>query len=257
MTEIMESQLAREWATWERERARLLAEHEGQWALIIGDVIAGIFSAEVACLDAGERQCGDAPFLPKLIVAGDEVIDLGLVGTIGFAANRRLLGVQRTARDAIAGEDSFRRIHDPITTATGVRIAGLRFGDQRVYALMHALIVLAVLPGVIRARQLRSHLGTQPACSGKCTPGRTTYDLRRLRHHGLIERIPHRLAYRVTDLGMRTAMFYLHAYDALVGPGTADLDPDIAAADTLVRRAYQAWEKAWQQHAAKALGRAA
>lgn len=191
------------------------------------------------------------------VAVGRSLRNLRQLRTIGFAANRRLLGVQRTARDAIAGEDSFRRIHDPITTATGVRIAGLRFGDQRVHALMHALIVLAVLPGVIRARQLRSHLGTQPACSGTCTPGRTTYDLRRLRHHGLIERIPHRLAYRVTDLGMRTAMFYLHAYDALVGPGTADLDPDIAAADTPVRTAYQAWTKAWQQHAAKALGRAA
>ena len=122
---------------------------------------------------------------------------------------------------------------------------------------MHALIVLAVLPGVVRARQLRSHLGTPPACSGKCTPGRTTYDLRRLRHHGLIERIPHRLAYRVTDLGIRTALFYLHAYDSVVGPGMADLDHEIAAADTPIRTAYRAWEKAWKLHAAKALGRAA
>jgi hypothetical protein len=80
MTEIMEPQLAREWATWERERARLLAEHEGQWALIIGDAVVGVFAAEDACLEAGERQCADAPFLPKLIVAGDEVFDLGLVG---------------------------------------------------------------------------------------------------------------------------------------------------------------------------------
>ena len=95
---------------------------------------------------------------------------------------------------------------------------------------MHALIVLAVLPGVVRARQLRSHLGTQPACSGQCTPGRTTYDLRRLRHHGLIERIKGRLAYRVTDLGTRTALLYLQAYDAVVGPGLADITADIVTA---------------------------
>jgi hypothetical protein len=191
------------------------------------------------------------------VAVGRSLRNLGQLRTIGFAANRRLLGVQRTARDAIAGEDAFRRIHDPITTPSGTRIAGLRFGDSRVHALMHALIVLAVLPGVVRARQLRSHLGTPPACSGKCTPGRTTYDLRRLRHHGLIERIPHRLAYRVTDLGIRTALFYLHAYDSVVGPGMADLDQGIAAADTSLRTAYRAWEKAWKQHAAKALGRAA
>ena len=80
MTEIMDPQLAREWATWERERSKLLAEHEGQWVLIIGDSVAGIFATESACLEAGERQRVDAPFLPKLIVTGDEVFDLGLVG---------------------------------------------------------------------------------------------------------------------------------------------------------------------------------
>ena len=35
-----------------------------------------------------------------------------------------------------------------------------------------------------------------------------TYDLRRLRLHGLIERIPHTHRYRPTPLGWRTAWFY-------------------------------------------------
>lgn len=80
MAEILDPQLAREWATWKRERSRLLAEHEGQWVLIVGDAIAGIYTTESACLDAGERRCDDAPFLPKLIVSGDEILDLGHVG---------------------------------------------------------------------------------------------------------------------------------------------------------------------------------
>jgi hypothetical protein len=188
---------------------------------------------------------------------GRSLRNLGELRTIGFTANRRLLGVQRTARDGIAGEAAFRSIHDPITTASGVRIAGLRFGDQRVHALMHALIVLAVLPGVVRARQLRSHLGTQPACAGKCTPGRTTYDLRRLRHHGLIERIKGRLAYRVTDLGTRTALFYLHAYDAVVGPGLADISADIATAAKPIRTAMETCQQALRRHMEEVLGHAA
>jgi hypothetical protein len=61
----------------------------------------------------------------------------------------------------------------------------------------------------------------------------------------------------VTDLGIRTALFYLHAYDTVVGPGMVDLDHEIAAADTSLRTAYRAWAKAWKQHATKALGRAA
>ena len=80
MADVLDPQLASEWATWERERPRLLDEHEGKWALIIGDTVAGVFAAESECLDAGERQCGDHPFLPKLIVAGEELIDLGLIG---------------------------------------------------------------------------------------------------------------------------------------------------------------------------------
>jgi hypothetical protein len=79
MTETLDPLLTREWSTWERERERLIADHEGQWVLIIGDSVVGIFATEAACLEAGEHRCADAPFLPKLIVAGDEVFDLGLV----------------------------------------------------------------------------------------------------------------------------------------------------------------------------------
>ena len=188
---------------------------------------------------------------------GRSLRNLGELRTIGFAANRRLLGVQRTARDGIAGEDAFRRIHAPITTPSGVRIAGLRFGDPRVLALMHALIVLAVMPGVVRARQLRSLLGKQPACSGQCTPGRTTYDLRRLRLHGLIERIPGKLAYHVTDQGMQVAMFYLHAYDSMVGPGLTDLQSDLKSAGKPIGTAYQTWHQARKLHASQGCSRAA
>ena len=53
-----------------------------------------------------------------------------------------------------------------------------------------------------------------------------TYDLRRLRLHGLIERIPHTHRYRPTSLGWRTAWFYTHAYNRFVRTGTTDIaDP--------------------------------
>ena len=188
---------------------------------------------------------------------GRSLRNLEKLRTIGFAANRRLLGVQRTAHDGIAGEKAFRRINDPITISNGSTIAGLRFGDKRVHDLMHALIILAVLPGVVRARQLRSLLGTQLTSVGKCTPGRATYDLRRLRHHGLIERIPGKLAYTVTELGMRTALFYVHSYDALVGPGLADISPEIQAAPYPIRSAMEKWQKAWERHVQTTLQTAA
>ena len=49
------------------------------------------------------------------------------------------------------------------------------------------------------------------------TSGQITYDLRRLRLHGLIERIPHTFRYRVTPTGLRTAdRAYQAAIDALM-----------------------------------------
>lgn len=182
---------------------------------------------------------------------GRSLGNLSQLRTIGFTANRRLLSVQRAARDGIAGEDAFRHIHQPITTPTGERVAGLRFADPRVHDLMHALIVLAVLPGVFRARQLRSQLGTQPASAGKQTPGRTTYDLRRLRVRSLIERIPRTTTYRITDLGLRTALAYVHAYDHIVAPGYADTLADLGG-PTPIRTAMKHLQKAWHQHAAQA-----
>jgi hypothetical protein len=54
-----------------------------------------------------------------------------------------------------------------------------------------------------------------------------TYDLRRLRLHGLIERIPHTHRYRPTPLGWRTAWFYTRAYNRFLRTGTAHIaDPD-------------------------------
>jgi hypothetical protein len=58
------------------------------------------------------------------------------------------------------------------------------------------------------------------------TAGRMTYDLRRLRLHGLIERIPHTHRYRVTDQGLRTAWLFTRTYNRVLRPGLADLhDP--------------------------------
>ena len=45
-----------------------------------------------------------------------------------------------------------------------------------------------------------------------------TYDLRRLRLHGLIERIPHTNTYTLTPDGIRVAVFYTKVHDRLLGP---------------------------------------
>jgi len=53
------------------------------------------------------------------------------------------------------------------------------------------------------------------------TPGQMTYDLRRLRLHGLIARLPRSHRYRVTPEGLRTALFLTRVYARVLRPGLA------------------------------------
>jgi hypothetical protein len=50
-----------------------------------------------------------------------------------------------------------------------------------------------------------------------------TYDLRRLRLHGLIARIPHTQRYEVTHLGKRVALFFTKLNARLLRPGLSQL----------------------------------
>jgi hypothetical protein len=70
-----------------------------------------------------------------------------------------------------------------------------------------------------------------------------TYDLRRLREHGLIARIPHTRRYQVTDTGLHHALLFTHARDHLLRPAlaqTASASPPAPAPLRAAAGAYQA-----------------
>jgi hypothetical protein len=70
-----------------------------------------------------------------------------------------------------------------------------------------------------------------------------TYDLRRLRAHGLIHRIPTPRRYQITDTGLHHALLFTHAHNHLLRTGLAQItDPDPPAPSRLraATRAYQA-----------------
>jgi len=142
---------------------------------------------------------------------------------IGFAANRRLLATQRASHDPIIGDTAYEQVCTPILV-NNQRAPALRFGDPRTHALLSAIALFAFLPTGFSNRNLRDHvaplLGQPP---GTMTCGQATYDLRRLRLHGLIERIPHTHRYRPTKFGLATALFLTRTYNRLIRPGLADL----------------------------------
>lgn len=75
------------------------------------------------------------------------------------------------------------------------------------------MCLFGLLPTGFRHADLRASiaplLGFDPADYG---PGKMTYDLRRLRLHGLIERIPRSRRYQVTPDGIRIALFFTRAH---------------------------------------------
>src|SRR6202011_241666 len=68
--------------------------------------------------------------------------------------------------------------------------------------------------------------------------GAITYQLRRLRLHGLIERLPNSFRYRVTDFGFRAALFFTRLYNRLLRPGLAAALPTLRAVDGPLKRAF-------------------
>ena len=68
--------------------------------------------------------------------------------------------------------------------------------------------------------------------------GAITYQLRRLRLHGLIERIPKTFRYRVTQFGLRVALFFTRTYNRLLRPGLAAALPGKPSLETSLQRAF-------------------
>lgn len=182
---------------------------------------------------------------------GKRLCNLPALRRLGFQANRRLLDVQRLSHDCLIGEDAFRRVNEP-AVVDGQRASGLRFAEPLVQALFSALLVFRLLPRGFSNRELRDHwaplLGKT---SQSITPGQMTYHLRRLRLHGLIERVPKTHRYQLTDQGWRTILFSTRCYNRLLRPGLAQLIPDQAQSDTNLRRRFDQLDAAineWFDH---------
>jgi hypothetical protein len=169
---------------------------------------------------------------------GKRLHNLPKLREIGFAANRRLIEIERLSHDCILSEDAFQAINRP-ASAGRQRASGLRFADPRVHALLHVLILFRQLVQGFRAADLRQHLAAMSGCDpASISQGAVTYQLRRLRLHGLIERIPNTLRYRVTDFGLRIALFLTRTYNRLLRPALAAALPALRAVATPLQRAF-------------------
>ncbi len=168
---------------------------------------------------------------------GRRLCNLPALAAVGFTANRRLLDAERLSCDPTIGADAFAAVTAPAVVGTQ-RAPALPFDSPRTQALLAVLVLFVLSPQGFRNRDLRAHLAPLLGCDPSLiTPGRMSYDLRRLRLHGLIERIPGSHRYRVTQDGLRYAIFLTRVHTRLLQPGLAALFDAYPPAPTPLRSA--------------------
>ena len=176
---------------------------------------------------------------------GRRLSNLDQLKKLGFSTNRRLLRVQRLSHDCHVGAAAFEALQKPLVAAdTGQRTAGLRFGCARVQALLSALLAFRLLPRGFDNRQLREYAAPLlGVCVADWSCGRMTYDLRRLRVHGLIERIAGSRRYRVTDAGIRMALCCQRTYARVLRPALSAVMDAAPPRDSRLKRAMDVFDR--------------
>lgn len=182
---------------------------------------------------------------------GRRLVNLPALREVGFQANRRLLHVQKASADCLVGEAAFREITSPRQVGRQ-RTSALPYGNELVLVLLHLLLLFRLLPRGFRNRELREHLapllGKDPST---CTQGQMTYQLRRLRLHGLIERQPGTHRYQVTDRGLRVSLFFTRTYARVVRPGMGEIIPDAPPQTTRLQQAFAKVDEALAHYRAQ------
>ncbi len=171
---------------------------------------------------------------------GKRLKNLPHLREIGFGANRRLLEIQRLSCDCAIGEAAFTRIQRP-AIVQGQRVSALRFGEPRTQALLGALVTFGLNARPFTAADFKPHLAQlldiPPA---GLSQGRLSYELRRLRQRGLIERLPKTHRYRLTPFGLRVAVFYSRLHGHLFRPALSILMAGDVPAPSRLRAAFTA-----------------
>ncbi|HUZ78481.1 MAG TPA: hypothetical protein VMV93_12960 [Chloroflexota bacterium] len=179
---------------------------------------------------------------------GKRLPNLPRLREVAFAAVRRMVQVERLSHDCAIGEDGLNRIIRPLEV-NGQRAPALRFPDPRVQALFSVLVLFSLLPTGFAVHELRAALapllGWDPS---HMTQGQLSYDLRRLRLHGLIARLPRSHRYQVTDSGRRSALLLSRIYARALRPSLSDILPQAPPGPSRLRPLFDQLSTAIDRH---------
>ena len=167
---------------------------------------------------------------------------------MGYHFNDRLLEQEQISQDCFLSLQQMRELSQSTLREDGQRASALRFADPRTMAVLEALACHAYIPKEIGNRSLRGTVAQRlEGVLDSYSSAQMTYDLRRLRLKGLIERVGKSHCYHLTDLGIRVVTFFTKLYHRLFAPGLAALLPDqpfpsdLAIALNQVTEVLQSW----------------
>jgi hypothetical protein len=162
---------------------------------------------------------------PRDVGVGRLLKNLDYLRTVAHNINHRLVSLERTSQNCVISARTFESFVLP-SQVHGQRAPALRFGDPRIKALLAALcLFLPAHDGLTNAllrERVAAQLGLGP---GHYKRAQMTYDLRRARLKGLIQRVGHKNRYVLTPIGRRVALFFTKTYARIFRPAVARIDP--------------------------------
>jgi hypothetical protein len=158
---------------------------------------------------------------------GRSLSNLPYLRTIARNINHRLIAMERISHNCVIAPRTFESLVLP-ADVDGQHVPALRFGDPRLMAVLAALCIFTPVHDGFSNQMLRQRIAGlyDPGPRGY-GPSRMTYDLRRLRLRGIIQRLHGKNRYVLTPLGRRVALFFSRAHARVLRPGLARIDPDL------------------------------
>lgn len=142
------------------------------------------------------------------------------------ALNRRMLNFQRASCTPTLATSHFDEVALPDMRA-GQRTVALRYGDPRVVALLGALALS--LHQLLPFRNADLRAAVEQLLLRPYSSAQMSYDLRRLRAKGLIQRLDGQHRYLTTPTGTAVALLFTRSYQRFVRPLLAIDASDVPA----------------------------
>jgi hypothetical protein len=174
--------------------------------------------------------------------------NFGTLFELGRHFNNNLLKQEQISQDCFLPLEVVEALGRSTVLENGQRASALRFAEPRAMAIFAALATQGFIPQAICGRSLRP-IVTQLLClsAQDYTSAQMSYDLRRLRLKGLLERIGNSHRYRLTELGVKVVTFFTKLYQRMFKPGLSACLPaqtqpsDLAQALSNVAHILQRW----------------